>query len=1079
MSEERVEMAVREDENKAEEVQKVKTDKLVKSDAIDQEPENEVVENGEEGNSNSSSNSSGSSDGAVPSTSELSADRLNDIQIARNSTNRVKLYVLCDQRIWDDRGTGHVACVQYPDDPATWCIVVRLEATEKNVLESPVHRDTVYQRQQGTLIVWSESESCDLALSFQEKNGCTAIWDRICQIQGKDPDADEEADIDDQQSDSSNSNGSLSAGPSISIPTCTLANLQDIETLLSGHMSSPSSRERMASSLQSQGYIPKLCDLFKICEDMESEKHLHSFYNIAKNMFLLNSNMILNELLDEKYFYSVVGMLEYDPTNGPKKHREFLYEKSKFREVLPIKTEELKKKIQMTYRAQYVQDVCLPAPSLFEENLLTCLSSHLFFSRAEIVSALLNDKELMRQLFDELKDPKTPQIRRRDLTKFLKEFCSFVHSLQASGGGREQFFKTILNQEMLAGIDLCISSPYPSTRVACIDVISMIIDYNPIFMRDFLFKQAKSIPEDKPDDVLLNKIVKLIMLDKDPELTTANNISLLIRNLLDAESIVTLAAVARTSPRSLLDKQSSGKGEKTDFFFMFYQRVIDTLVQPLFVNIKDGNIIRDDYYRANQMALILELLSFCVENHMQSMRNFVIAKDLLSTVAVFLKSKHQFMALCALRVIRKVVQHEDEAYIKYIVEKKVVDPIVEALLTNGNRYNLMNSAILEFFDFILARHQSVVPLLKYTVENHFETLKEIEYVQLFKQMKIRHDALENCKVDIGSSMSSEESPVRRLPTQWSKERDYDNDELFFSKDDEDEEEEEEETDFTRRSPQRKSGMEPMYPSVAKRKLNSDEEGVASIFGGSLSPSISSSSRKILIKVASDRLDTPSPPPENDEENGSTVNVAPVQFGSNSAPVSPLVTSSVSATEPERKRPRFNSSPATNSAHNTTPRPASAGMRRAMFNMNRSVSTTRSPNSSPQRAGNGELEFDKPIIVKSLVDYDESDDDEDDENEEVEKKENGKGKPQKQEKVVTEPSSSTESPEKPKENGLNHRNHSPDSTSDLPENDIQSNQITASTDAVDQSGDFQAKILKEGERLPQQQQHEAEIQTTSV
>jgi len=77
----------------------------------------------------------------------------------------VKLYVLCETRVWDDRGTGHVTCVSSSD---TWWLVMRLEGeTEKNLLESKVDPDTIYQRQQGTLIVWSESESCDLALSFQ------------------------------------------------------------------------------------------------------------------------------------------------------------------------------------------------------------------------------------------------------------------------------------------------------------------------------------------------------------------------------------------------------------------------------------------------------------------------------------------------------------------------------------------------------------------------------------------------------------------------------------------------------------------------------------------------------------------------------------------------------------------------------------------------------------------------------------------------------------------------------------------------------------------------------------------------
>lgn len=56
-------------------------------------------------------------------------------------------------------------------------------------MESRIQVDTIYQKQQGTLIVWSESETCDLALSFQEKTGCTEIWDKICRIQGKDPDA--------------------------------------------------------------------------------------------------------------------------------------------------------------------------------------------------------------------------------------------------------------------------------------------------------------------------------------------------------------------------------------------------------------------------------------------------------------------------------------------------------------------------------------------------------------------------------------------------------------------------------------------------------------------------------------------------------------------------------------------------------------------------------------------------------------------------------------------------------------------------------------------------------------------------
>jgi len=35
---------------------------------------------------------------------------------------------------------------------------------------------------QETLIVWSEGDNCDYALSFQEKKGCDEVWEKICQV---------------------------------------------------------------------------------------------------------------------------------------------------------------------------------------------------------------------------------------------------------------------------------------------------------------------------------------------------------------------------------------------------------------------------------------------------------------------------------------------------------------------------------------------------------------------------------------------------------------------------------------------------------------------------------------------------------------------------------------------------------------------------------------------------------------------------------------------------------------------------------------------------------------------------------
>ena len=51
--------------------------------------------------------------------------------------------------------------------------------------------------------------------------------------------------------------------------------------------------------------------------------------------------------------------------------------------MIPITNTELLSKIHQTYRVQYIQDVVLPTPSVFEENMLSTLSSFVFFNKVE------------------------------------------------------------------------------------------------------------------------------------------------------------------------------------------------------------------------------------------------------------------------------------------------------------------------------------------------------------------------------------------------------------------------------------------------------------------------------------------------------------------------------------------------------------------------------------------------------------------------------------------------------------------------------------------------------------------------
>lgn len=51
--------------------------------------------------------------------------------------------------------------------------------------------------------------------------------------------------------------------------------------------------------------------------------------------------------------------------------------------------------------------------------------------------------------------------------------------------------------DVLGIIDPCISSPLASTRTATVELLSIIVDFNPQIFRDFLVKQFRLIPESK------------------------------------------------------------------------------------------------------------------------------------------------------------------------------------------------------------------------------------------------------------------------------------------------------------------------------------------------------------------------------------------------------------------------------------------------------------------------------------------------------------------------------------------------------------------------------------------------------
>ncbi|NWX14563.1 P4R3B phosphatase, partial [Aegotheles bennettii] len=576
---------------------------------------------------------------------------------------------------------------------------------------------------QDTLIVWSEAENYDLALSFQEKAGCDEIWEKICQVQGKDPSVEVTQDL--IESEEEHIEEMPETSPLIDLPTCELNKLEEIADLVTSVLSSPIRREKLALALENEGYIKKLLQLFQVCENLENTEGLHHLYEIIRGILFLNKATLFEVMFSDECIMDVVGCLEYDPSLAqPKRHREFLTKTAKFKEVIPITDSELRQKIHQTYRVQYIQDIILPTPSVFEENFLSTLTSFIFFNKVEIVSML------------------QVSVLNNGVTAVLNKHLNGVLYI----------FKNKYGMDDL------------QVRSAATDIFSYLVEFSPSMVREFVMQEAQQ----SDDDILLiNVVIEQMICDTDPELGGAVQLMGLLRTLIDPENMLATANKTEKSEflnffynhcmhvltAPLLANTSEDKCEKGNLYLIIYPHLLNIYHSLktfflIFVSIfclsdavvgstKSNTICPDNYQTAQLLALILELLTFCVEHHTYHIKNYIMNKDLLRRVLVLMNSKHTFLALCALRFMRRIIGLKDEFYNRYITKGNLFEPVINALLDNGTRYNLLNSAVIELFEFI--RVVNIKSLIAHIVENFYNALESIEYVQTFKGLKTKYE----------------------------------------------------------------------------------------------------------------------------------------------------------------------------------------------------------------------------------------------------------------------------------------------------------------------------------------------------
>lgn len=548
---------------------------------------------------------------------------------------RVKLYALNAIRQWDDKGTGHVtSCYHEPLEGMS--LLVRNETDGSLLLESKIQLDTHYQKQQGTLIVWTESDNYDLALSFQEQDGCNEVWEKICQVQGRDPSY--EPDQDEEQEDIR-----------ISLIDCDQDRLQHINEQITAFSQTTKRRDVLATEYIENDYIHKLLELFRCAEQQQDLDTLYKLYEIFKQLFLYDRATLTEAMLAESCLMDVIGVFEYEPctsqdemqqdqrpnnetTKHRKRHRDFLLNSATFKEVLPFGNQKLIDKIHQTYRVQYLQSSVLPSPSILEDSNYSSLTNILFFNKVEIVTMIQENREFLQNLFEQIISAETSSDRKRELVLFLREYCIFSQNIQPKQ--REGFFKTLASFKIFSAVEIALISSDPIIKTAAIDIFTYLVEYSPQMTREHALQQRDGLAVLPHPEVQTANILKLVIenitTDQDPELGTATQLSCIIRLLLDPENMP-------GDPHS-----------KHMFLEFFYYTCMQSLVDPIKNStMPEGEInpIANDRKTAQLLSIMLELLTFFVEHHCNQLRNHLTSNDLLSRIMSLIKSRHKILVL--------------------------------------------------------------------------------------------------------------------------------------------------------------------------------------------------------------------------------------------------------------------------------------------------------------------------------------------------------------------------------------------------------------------------------------------------
>ncbi|GAY35734.1 hypothetical protein CUMW_018140 [Citrus unshiu] len=691
-------------------------------------------------------------------------------QANANPMQRVKVYRLNDDGKWDDQGTGHVT-VDSMERSEELCLFVIDEEDNETILLHRISPDDIYRKQEDTIISWRDPEySTELALSFQEPTGCSYIWDNICNVQRN-------LNFNSLNSETFHSmNSELRELPPIELSTLPLILKTVTESGIADQM-------RLTELiLNDQDFFRKLMDLFRICEDLENIDGLHMIFKIIKGIILLNSPQIFEKIFGDELMMDIIGSLEYDPdVPHVQHHRNFLKEHVVFKEAIPIRDPLVLSKIHQTYRVGYLKDVVLAR--VLDEATVANLNSIIHGNNAYVVSLLKDDSTFIQELFARLRSPTTLEESKKNLVHFLHEFCGLSKSLQMVQQLR--LFRDLMNEGIFDIVTDALQSQDKKLVLTGTDILILFLNQDPNLLRSYVVRQ-EGIP-------LLGLLVKGMITDFGEDM--------------HCQFLEIL--------RSLLDSYTLSGAQRDTIIEIFYEKHLGQLIDVITASCPPEGIAqsassggRVESTKPEILSNICELLCFCVLHHPYRIKCNFLLNNVVDKVLLLTRRREKYLVVAAVRFVRTILSRHDEHLINHFVKNNLLKPIVDAFVANGNRYNLLNSAVLELFEYI--RKENLKSLVKYIVDSFWNQLVNFEYLASLHSFKVKY---EQCLESSGTNNNVNSVDPRKRNDERALEKE---EEDYFNDSDEEDTASASHTQRAQAQPVLSNGVAASYSSLSPR-----------------------------------------------------------------------------------------------------------------------------------------------------------------------------------------------------------------------------------------------------------------------